>query len=94
MHKPRPDPKSVTAPRLTGWPDDAVEQALLARVTTGCCIRCNGLLVPDTAVGDQEERWDDLDTVFRCVNCGEIVDALILRHRWSGISASTPRPRR
>ncbi|MBI4401548.1 MAG: hypothetical protein HY581_07945 [Nitrospirae bacterium] len=38
------------------------------------CDRCAGLMVP--------ERLDNLDLAWwRCVNCGEVVDPVIIAHR-------------
>jgi hypothetical protein len=43
------------------------------------CMRCRGFMVPD-------QIFDALNTeatgqVWRCVSCGDVVDALILSHR-------------
>ena len=37
------------------------------------CSRCGGLLVPDRT--EPEEAW------WRCVSCGDVIDAVITRHR-------------
>ncbi len=44
------------------------------------CPRCNGLLVRDVYVATQ---WAEIeDTYFyRCVQCGNAVDELIMRHQ-------------
>lgn len=93
MHKPRPDRKSMTAPRLTGEADDSIDRSLVALATSSCCFRCGGLLVPYTAVRNEEEYWGESGPAFRCVNCGEIVDSLILQHRLFGYLAPQTHPR-
>ena len=40
------------------------------------CLRCSGLMVFDTFCGPYETFWG-----WKCLNCGEIVDPVILENR-------------
>jgi hypothetical protein len=45
------------------------------------CIRCGGLMVREACM-DLQNSTDELDClVARCVQCGEILDPVILRNR-------------
>ena len=93
MQKARPDRKSTTAPKVGVEADAPIDPSLSELETTTCCVRCNGLLVPYTAVKNEEEYWHESGPAFRCVNCGEIVDSLILQHRLFGYLAPQTHPR-
>lgn len=45
------------------------------------CKRCNGLLNRERAIGVGNGTGDDESWGWRCVNCGEIVDPVILANR-------------
>ena len=48
------------------------------------CLRCSGLLVPSYTASLE---WDITGlpvTLWRCVNCGDCVDRVILANRWEG----------
>ncbi len=40
------------------------------------CFRCNGLMIYDKFYGPHENFWG-----WKCLNCGEIVDHVILENR-------------
>lgn len=45
------------------------------------CHRCGGLMVPESLPYENEsERTDSYG--LRCLNCGELVDPLIMAHRY------------
>lgn len=94
MREPRPDRKPISGPRPPAEEGNSIDRSLFALVTTGCCFRCKGLLVPYTAVKKEGEYWNECGPAFRCVNCGEIVDPLILHNRSFGFAASPTHPRR
>lgn len=41
------------------------------------CPRCRGLMVRSAYYGN----WESMPTMLKCVNCGNVVDQLILRHQ-------------
>ena len=58
------------------FPFDAVNTAEGSR-----CQRCGGFLVPNHCL-DLESSWGDRwCTTLRCVQCGELIDPLLLRNR-------------
>ncbi len=55
------------------------------------CLRCGGLLVAEPCT----DFWDDAEnlTVRRCVQCGELVDPIILQNRQRQPTGGlTPKP--
>ena len=54
------------------------------------CQRCSGRMVPH-ALQDWEDTYMKIPA-WRCVNCGEVVDALILRHREAGVPSRKKTP--
>jgi hypothetical protein len=48
------------------------------------CTRCRGLMVPDRFV-DLRDDTGRLEFVgWHCINCGEVVDPVVLTHRING----------
>lgn len=46
------------------------------------CQRCGGLVVPTRLFGpSSDHRGFESSRAWRCVNCGDVFDLLILRHR-------------
>jgi hypothetical protein len=47
--------------------------------SAGKCLRCGGLMVAEPCT----DFWDNAETsaVRRCVQCGEVIDPVILRNR-------------
>lgn len=45
------------------------------------CERCNGWMEPERCAGYGDEGLV-LQTFWRCVNCGEVVDSVIVENRW------------
>ena len=44
------------------------------------CNRCNGWMASERCAGPSDEELP-VQTLWRCVNCGEIVDAVIMENR-------------
>lgn len=58
------------------------------------CERCDGLMVGEWFC-DLQETGDDICVEgYRCLLCGELVDAVILKNRGARWSISAPRIRR
>jgi hypothetical protein len=56
------------------------------------CLRCSGVMIYDKFYGLQEDFWG-----WKCLNCGEIVDHVILENRGvmkTGQERGTQRARR
>ena len=51
------------------------------------CPRCHGLMQDQTYIDPQDESGIISIIALRCVNCGEVLDPIILRNR-----SSTPAP--
>lgn len=45
------------------------------------CQRCSGCMMPERRTGHRVDESHTLDQTWRCVNCGDVVDAIILRNR-------------
>ncbi len=45
------------------------------------CLRCHGLMSKVTCTDLQDETGIMIIPVLQCLNCGEVVDSLILEHR-------------
>jgi|GEM_PF-2788065 len=73
--------KQTVADRIMGETSLMTKMASAEASDAGLCPRCSGFMV--------QERFEDLPGDFaglpfqavRCVNCGEILDLLILEHR-------------
>ncbi len=46
-----------------------------------CCQRCKGRMIPERRTEHRVDESHTLDQSWRCVNCGNVVDAIILRNR-------------
>ena len=51
------------------------------------CQRCDGIMVPEAFYGQ-----DDVFQGWRCIFCGEIIDRVILRNRWTQKLRTTRSP--
>jgi len=51
------------------------------------CQRCKGLMIPDSFVDFRDDTGHLMFKGWRCVNCGEVVDPLVLTHRMESPSA-------
>ncbi len=49
------------------------------------CVRCGGLMVAECYSDLEETGGYDRARCWRCLNCGEVVDALIDHHRSVGM---------
>ena len=45
------------------------------------CLRCNGLMAKETCMDLKDDMGIFTTVVLHCLNCGEVVDPLILDHR-------------
>ena len=45
------------------------------------CFRCHGFMTKETCMDLEDERGIITIPVLHCLNCGEVVDSLILEHR-------------
>ena len=48
------------------------------------CERCRGLMIRDTVFGRESDLVSEAIPTWRCVNCGETIDALIRVNRPAG----------
>lgn len=62
-------------------------------VSTERCSRCGGLLVAEECVDHLDDTGRLRFQALRCVQCGELVDPLILRHRQGGAEVNPARRR-
>jgi len=46
-----------------------------------CCQRCHGLMVKDSFVDLRDDTGHLKFQGWRCVNCGEVIDHVVLTHR-------------
>lgn len=46
-----------------------------------CCQRCNGLMIQDGFVDLRDDTGRLQFEGWRCLNCGEVVDPVVLTHR-------------
>lgn len=45
------------------------------------CPRCKGLMVPDRFLDLRDDTGSLKFEGWRCVNCGEVIDSVVLAHR-------------
>lgn len=45
------------------------------------CQRCKGLMIPDHFVDFRDDTGRLMFKGWRCVNCGEVIDSVVLTHR-------------
>ncbi len=45
------------------------------------CQRCSGCMMPERRTEHRGYESHALDQTWRCVNCGNVVDAIIVRNR-------------
>jgi hypothetical protein len=46
------------------------------------CLRCGGLLAPSYTASLEWDITGELVRLWRCVNCGDCLDSIILANRW------------
>ena len=46
------------------------------------CLRCRGLLAPSYTASLERDITGELVRLWRCVNCGDCLDSMILANRW------------
>jgi len=46
-----------------------------------CCQRCKGLMIRDSFVDLRDDTGCLQFDGWRCINCGEVVDPMVLTHR-------------
>ena len=52
------------------------------------CKRCNGLMIRDSFLDLRDDTGSLMFHGWRCLNCGEVIDSVVLTHR----VASPPAP--
>jgi ferredoxin len=63
------------------------------RANPSQCVRCGGLMVADRYIDLLDDTGQLEFTANRCIQCGEVVDATILRNRMAnkaGVQSSVP----
>ncbi|HRI36956.1 MAG TPA: hypothetical protein PLO50_00205 [Nitrospira sp.] len=65
---------------------DATRLLLMLRGSRNCT-RCGGLLVPDRLDSAADSIFEQQASALRCVQCGDILDRVILRNRLDPASA-------
>jgi hypothetical protein len=46
-----------------------------------CCQRCSGYMVRDSFVDLRDDTGRTWFEGWRCINCGEVIDSVVLTHR-------------
>lgn len=54
-----------------------------ARAYVYSCLRCEGMLIPESLFDLLDNSGEMRRWAFRCIQCGDVVDSLILKHRTS-----------
>ena len=49
--------------------------------SSNSCTRCGGLMVPSFCISPDQGTWDFQILIGKCIQCGDMVDATILKHR-------------
>ena len=77
---------------------DRIKEASPARAvvpsTDGTCHRCGGLLVNEWVLSLSNDAGNFRFPAKRCVQCGELVDAVILRNRVHPVNLGQEKRRR
>ncbi len=55
------------------------------------CLRCGGFLVDERCMDIGESLGGYWFMAMRCVQCGDIIDEVILRNRYAHLAAPAPR---
>jgi len=72
-------------------PTLAKEAERLADISHNTCYRCGGLLVKTFCISPDEGAADFQIPAVKCLQCGDIVDPVILKNRFC-IDLPNPRP--
>lgn len=80
--------------RLLLFKDDhrAAQQLLNLRGSRDC-MRCGGLLVTERMNSSADALFDQHTSALRCIQCGDIVDPVILRNRMDPVAARREDPK-
>ena len=70
-----------------------VAQQLLNLCSSRDCQRCGGLLVPERMDSSADLLLQQQVSALRCVQCGDIVDHVILRNRMDPVAARRQDPK-
>lgn len=54
--------------------------------TLNSCSRCGGMLILTFCISPDQGNWDFEIPVRKCLQCGDIVDPTILKHRNASLS--------
>ena len=76
----------ITAKGKSGSIDELQRKAATSEFI---CIRCGGLLVKEAAIDFSSSTGEVEQGARRCVQCGDVIDAVILRHRQIGLGSSS-----
>ena len=57
------------------------------------CVRCQGLMIQQQIIDSHDEWSEGWISVLRCLNCGEILDSLVLNNRKNRFNPSYSRTR-
>lgn len=71
---------TTTGVPVEGWPETSV-WSWTRILATNACPRCGGLLVRTPFVDLLEDGTPSDYAARRCVQCGEVIDPIILRNR-------------
>lgn len=72
---------SATAERIAAQEQGNLSASSINELSGGICSRCGGLLVKHVCM-DLQNSASELDiTTKRCVQCGDVVDPVIMRNR-------------
>ncbi|NGZ94552.1 MAG: hypothetical protein CV089_00205 [Nitrospira sp. WS110] len=72
--------------------DLRVAQQLLNLRGSRDCQRCGGLLVTERMDSSADTLFDQHTSALRCIQCGDIVDPVILRNRMDPVAARRQDP--
>ena len=66
--------------------------AIDVRMDPGQCTRCGGLMVADRYIDLLDDTGQLEFTADRCIQCGEVVDQIILRNRMASHARTAQAP--
>lgn len=84
--------KSATARRLPHHDDLHATRFLMMLRGSRNCTRCGGLLVTERLDSVADSIFEQQVSALRCVQCGEILDGVILRNRMDPATVGIARP--
>lgn len=77
--------------RLDLYRDElTASQQLLALHGSRGCLRCGGLLVAERMDSVADALGENYSAALRCVQCGDLIDQVILRNRIDPVTVAQP----